>query len=200
MYPCYFGPKVQLKFIAFIFSESFPEKAERKLARVDRLFRWLCTAYTSELENESVTSTQLGRVNREVHVVGNDPWAAWDQQLIIDLEAQVSTELDTCLNDNPIPRCSEFDILKWWMCNSSKYPILARMAWDVLAIPASSVASESAFSTGGRIITPLRSSLASETVEALICLQDRYRAAGSTKFSMASIHDDVISDDINTRL
>lgn len=97
---------------------------------------------SSDLENESMASTQLGRRNDEVHAIANDTWASWDQQLTIYLEAEVSTELDTYLNENPIPRSSEFDILKWWMGNSYKYPILARMARDVLAIPASAVASE----------------------------------------------------------
>jgi hypothetical protein len=61
---------------------------------------------------------------------------------------------------------------------SPKYPILARIACDLLAIPASTVASESAFSTGSRIISDYRSSLSSKTVEALVCLQDWFRTAG----------------------
>jgi len=37
--------------------------------------------------------------------------------------------------------------------HASKYPILACMARDVLPVTASTVAAESAFSTGGRIVT-----------------------------------------------
>ena len=55
--------------------------------------------------------------------------------------------------------------------SSNKYPVLSLLAKDVLAIPASTVPSESAFSTGGRIIDPLRCSLSTSTVEALICMQ-----------------------------
>ena len=46
------------------------------------------------------------------------------------------------------------------------------MAKDILAIPLSTVASESAFSTGGRVLDVFRSSLAPNTVEALIYAQD----------------------------
>jgi hypothetical protein len=42
-------------------------------------------------------------------------------------------------------------------CNIGKFPILARMARDILAVPASTVASESAFSSGEEIINDYRS-------------------------------------------
>ena len=53
--------------------------------------------------------------------------------------------------------------------NSSKYQLLSKVALDVLAIPLSEVASKSAFSTGGRVLDPFRSSLLPNTVEMLIC-------------------------------
>ena len=72
---------------------------------------------------------------------------------------------------------SNFDILNWWRVNGvSKYPILACIARDVLAIPVSTIASESCFSTSGRIIDPFRSSLSPKMVEALICTQNWLRS------------------------
>ncbi|XP_022882494.1 zinc finger BED domain-containing protein RICESLEEPER 2-like [Olea europaea var. sylvestris] len=68
-----------------------------------------------------------------------------------------------------------FDILNWWKINKSRFEILFEVARDVLAIPVSTVASESAFSTGGRILDPFRSSLTPKTVEALICTQNWLR-------------------------
>jgi hypothetical protein len=65
-----------------------------------------------------------------------------------------------------------FDILMWWNVNSSKYPVLSRIKRDFLAIPLTTVASKSTFSTGGRIIDCFRSFLASKIVEALICTQN----------------------------
>ena len=52
--------------------------------------------------------------------------------------------------------------------NTQLYEKIAR---DVLAIPVTTVASESVFSTSGRIISPHRSRLAPSMVEALMCMQ-----------------------------
>ncbi|CAN0927284.1 Putative AC9 transposase, partial [Linum grandiflorum] len=53
------------------------------------------------------------------------------------------------------------------------------IARDFLAVPITSVASESAFSAGGRLLDPHRSRLHHKTVEALMCtrtwLQDDLR-------------------------
>lgn len=57
-----------------------------------------------------------------------------------------------------------------------RYPELASMARYILAIPVSSVASESAFSMSRKVITHNRSSLKPKTVEAIMCLQDWYPA------------------------
>ena len=76
---------------------------------------------------------------------------------------------------------SDFNVLIWWKLNSHRFPILSNMARDVLAAPISTVASESAFSTGGRVLDAYRSSLTPRLVQALICAQDWLR--GSLTFN-----------------
>uniref|UniRef100_A0A803N1H5 BED-type domain-containing protein n=1 Tax=Chenopodium quinoa TaxID=63459 RepID=A0A803N1H5_CHEQI len=70
-----------------------------------------------------------------------------------------------------------FDILGWWKEKSDKYNVLSTLAKDILAIPISTVSSESAFSTSGRILDQFRSSLGPNMVEALVCTQDWLRAS-----------------------
>ncbi|CAI0393470.1 unnamed protein product [Linum tenue] len=60
-----------------------------------------------------------------------------------------------------------------------KYPTISEMARDILAVPISTVASESAFSTGGRVLDSFRTSLSPEVVEALICCEDWIRSSDS---------------------
>jgi len=52
---------------------------------------------------------------------------------------------------------------------------LAKITKDILAIPVSTVASESAFSTSGRVLHKFRSTLNPATVETLVCGQDWIR-------------------------
>lgn len=70
---------------------------------------------------------------------------------------------------------SDFDVLLWWKRNSERFPTLSKLARDILAVPISTVASESAFSTSGRVLDPFISSLTPKMVEALICAQDWMR-------------------------
>jgi hypothetical protein len=86
-------------------------------------------------------------------------------------------ELDKYMADPPLRFSGQFDILAWWKNQSDEYPILAKIARDLLAVQVSTVASESAFSAGGRVVDPFRSRLDPEMVEALICMKD-WVAAG----------------------
>ncbi|GAB2274151.1 hypothetical protein Dimus_039070 [Dionaea muscipula] len=84
------------------------------------------------------------------------------------------SELDMYLDEVYVGDIDDpsFDILAWWKANATRYRVLSRMAKDVLAMPVFTVASESAFSMGGRVLDAFRSSLTSRIAEALICNQD----------------------------
>ena len=105
---------------------------------------------------------------------------------------ECKSEVDRYLTEEVELGGDTFDILIWWKVNSTRYPILGEIARDVLAIPISTVASESAFSTGGRILDPFRSSLAPKTVEALICTQNWLKSS-PTPYDSQDVMDDVES-------
>ncbi|CAI8587212.1 unnamed protein product [Vicia faba] len=95
------------------------------------------------------------------------------------------TEIESYLQETRVPyvKTIEFDILGPWKVNLTRYPILTSIAREVLAIPASTVASESAFSTGGRVISDYCTFLTPKMVEALVCTQDRLKGESIFLFS-----------------
>ena len=84
------------------------------------------------------------------------------------------SELEIYLEDPSSPGIgnSSFDILAWWRVNGPKYPIISRMARDILSVPLSTVASESIFSSAKRILDDYRCNLLPETIEAIMCSHD----------------------------
>ncbi|KAL4113763.1 hypothetical protein QTP88_017336 [Uroleucon formosanum] len=65
-----------------------------------------------------------------------------------------------------------FDLnsFEWWKLRENKYPALAELAKQYLAIPATSVSSERCFSTAGNIVTSKRTCLLTKNVNMLIFL------------------------------
>jgi hypothetical protein len=85
---------------------------------------------------------------------------------------RANCELQRYLEDELIPVETEnFQILDWWKVAGTRYPTLRKVARDIFAIPVSTVASESAFSTSGRILSEHRSRLTPDILEALMCSQ-----------------------------
>ncbi|KAK9212613.1 hypothetical protein WN943_001995 [Citrus x changshan-huyou] len=93
--------------------------------------------------------------------------------------AVVADELDSYLDEKVISRMEDFNILSWWKTNANRYPTLARIARDILAIPITTVASESAFNTSGRVVSSYHNKLHPSTLEALMCCQSWLRAYNS---------------------
>lgn len=71
----------------------------------------------------------------------------------------------------------ESDILEFWKRMACHYPVMAIMARDILTVQASTVASESAFSLGGRVLNEKRSRLNPQSLEVCICYKDHLAAA-----------------------
>lgn len=82
------------------------------------------------------------------------------------------SDLELYLEENKLPRVENYNVLGYWNQNKSCFPVLYQMARDVLAILLSTVASESAFSVGGRVLDAYRSSLTPQIVKSMICLRD----------------------------
>ena len=104
-------------------------------------------------------------------VVGHPPPASVSTST--QSAASVACELTTYLDsDNVTAYEDDFDLLLWWRDHKLTYPVLSIMARDIMAVPVSTVSSESCFSLTGRIIEERRRRLLPEHVEMLACIKD----------------------------
>ncbi|KAE8671626.1 BED zinc finger,hAT family dimerization domain isoform 2 [Hibiscus syriacus] len=93
------------------------------------------------------------------------------------------SQLDLYLEEPSHDLNSEIDVLEYWTVCSLRYPELSRMARDVLTIPVSTIASDSAFDIGPQMIGADRSSLKPKMLQALACLRDWMLASDRTRSS-----------------
>nr|XP_048334639.1 zinc finger BED domain-containing protein DAYSLEEPER-like isoform X2 [Ziziphus jujuba var. spinosa] len=111
----------------------------------------------------------------------------------LDANTQKS-QLELYLEEPRMATEIELNVLDYWKANQFRYPEVASMARDLLSIPISTVASESAFSIGGRVLDQFRSSLKPSTVEAIVCTRDWLFGQ---RAQLEDLTEDVLSCDIN---
>ena len=90
-----------------------------------------------------------------------------EDDIISSSKSQLETYLEMPKLDFSLNK--DLDVLKWWKDHAPRFPILANMASDLMSVPITTVASESAFSIGGRVLNKYRSRLLPKKVQALIC-------------------------------
>ncbi|KAM0896646.1 hypothetical protein ACQ4PT_023051 [Festuca glaucescens] len=163
-------PGATFEFVKFRIRQAFGDNAAEHLEKVDMTMKSLFEDYSL---GESFVDPSEVDVDEVAEI--DNPLADWEAHLRVQ-KKQATNELDRYLSEDLYPQEKDFDILGWWKLHSPEYPVLSCIARDVLAIQASTVASESSFSAGGRTISDQRNRLKSDTVEALICLQDWLKA------------------------
>ncbi|KAH9646384.1 BED-type domain-containing protein [Citrus sinensis] len=199
-------PRAKMDFAKHIFEIIFANdgwKVEEMTKAVKDLLNELydaysamCSSSTPSMCSESVPSGNYGGTSYSPYFTtevglpegpsgdGDDifrvsrPFFGYAQKVFVQNEGKrVVSEVERYLSDSvEDPSNLKLNVLLWWKVNGSKYPILEKIARDVLAVPVSTVASESAFSTGRRVIDEYRSSLTPCMVEALICTENWLQA------------------------
>lgn len=177
----YLDPRYKMEYLDLCFGWMYGvEKAKMIIAKLHELIGKLFDYYKSVqpigFVSSDSSSSSTNTMQSDVvtfGVGGNVDMDALHRRRVKRRQSEHnSSELVRYLEDEVEDDYEGFELLKWWKSKSTKYIVLSLMARDILAIPISTVSSESAFSTGGRVIDPYRSSLKAETVEALICTQN----------------------------
>ena len=174
-------PRYKMDLVHFFFPSIYGDESWLRIEKIQRLCHDLISEYktsaslatglSSGLQNEEYsTETSSGRGGNASNFWRSDEFHRFQSRN--SRTRSVKSELDSYLEEDCMPHSSDFDILSWWKTNKARYPLLSEIAKDFLAIPISTVASESAFSTGGRILSPHRSRLHPDTLEALMCTQN----------------------------
>ena len=73
------------------------------------------------------------------------------------------------------PLAAPRSVLHFWKCNIGKYPILSRIARDILAVQVSSVQPEREFSVAGNLITEIPNKLGPLAARSSLCLRSWYK-------------------------
>ncbi|KAL4021214.1 hypothetical protein IC575_020006 [Cucumis melo] len=180
-------PRYKLAYVNYCFNEFLEEDGAKIWTnKVEEAFRRLCDDYYMRMSKEkysqtqsctpiegfgfqsqseipSISSSGFYKARATVH----DRFKQSNKTCLDDAKTEVTRYLDEaridCMGDEYL------DLLTWWKVNSSRFKIISQVARDIYSIPISTVPSESAFSTGGRVLDSFRSSLTPQTAEALIC-------------------------------
>lgn len=152
--------RYKLKFMKAFYGSIYGEdsiETNGEVSRVKCLLYDLVLEYQDSMEGMATTDG-VGTASTSAIINEGDDlvFGIFDKFLSEEPEEStyVRTELDLYLEEPTLPRTQELDIIHWWQYARMKYPTLRKIARDIMPIPVTTVASESVFSTGGRVINP----------------------------------------------
>ncbi|KAH9779813.1 hat family dimerization domain containing protein expressed [Citrus sinensis] len=141
---CIFDPKFKIRLVEYYFSMIYGDDATSRVHIVHGDCQSIVKKYKARYASADSSPSFVN--------VGNE---------------EVKDELDTYLGEKLVPFNVEedFDVLSWWKVNGGNYHILSRIVRDILAIPVTIVASESAFSTAVASSSPAYAKILDEESE-----------------------------------
>ncbi|XP_057451104.1 zinc finger BED domain-containing protein RICESLEEPER 1-like [Lotus japonicus] len=182
-------PRFKMKLVEYYYSQIYGSTALDRIKEVSDSIKELFNAYSvcSTMVDQGSTLPGISLPSTSYDV--RDRLKGFDKFLHDTSQGQnITSDLDKYLEEPIFPRNSDFNILNWWKVHMPRYPILSMMARDVLGTPMSTAAPDLAFSTGGRVLDPTRSSLSPDTRQALICTQDWLQNESGADSSSSSSH------------
>ncbi|KAG8364370.1 hypothetical protein BUALT_Bualt19G0121800 [Buddleja alternifolia] len=161
-----FDPQLKMKMVEFFYKKLYGSYADSYIERVRDTLLELFIAYGGSCATQSTIPSSI---NLETSTSLSEfyMWCNESNASVIP-----KSELDSYLEEASFQSVEDFSILNWWRTNSLRLPIMAKIARDILVVPATTVASESAFSVGGRVINESRACLHPTAVEALVVADD----------------------------
>ena len=179
-----FDPRYKMDLIKFILTEEVKLhtlETQEKLDKIKKtLYAWFeeITAWKKKTKDSNESHPASSDVSSN-HVVEEKNVESRFKTYLARKNTHnmllATAEIDLYLQESAIsvePTDTKFDILSWWKVHTVQFPTLLTLAQQILMTPMTSISSESAFSTGGRVLSDSRNRLKPETLEALICARD----------------------------
>nr|KAJ0215359.1 hypothetical protein LSAT_V11C300147760 [Lactuca sativa] len=180
-------PRYKLKLIKYFFPKLYGEEARSEIMQIRNIITELFEEYKKKHDDKRGASWKRKCATNVseggVSTLSKSTWELDFENMLFEDDGFEKTELDDYLADKLLPKEEGFDILMWWKCNGSK---------DILSIPISAVASESAFSMSGNKVTKERNRIKPETVGALMCSQSWLRLTPRNRWRKRSGTEDVM--------
>ncbi|XP_020991198.2 zinc finger BED domain-containing protein RICESLEEPER 2-like [Arachis duranensis] len=174
-------PRFKLNTLVHCYNEIDPISAKDKVELVKSKLYKLFEVYdhnsSTTVESSSQLSSNFSQATSSA--IGTQLIKIVGDLMSRNQEAEVKSgknQLDIYLSEATL-FCNDaiIDVLQWWKDNHHRFPTLSLMARDLLSIPITTVASESAFSMGSHVLNKYRSRLLSDNVEAVICTRNWIR-------------------------
>ncbi|XP_047342445.1 zinc finger BED domain-containing protein RICESLEEPER 1-like [Impatiens glandulifera] len=165
-------PRFKMKLVEFYYRQFYQGNASECISDVSNSIKALYNGHAicSPLDSHGPgLACQMGPNGVE----SRDRLIGFDKFLHETSQSQnLKSDLEKYLEEPLFPLNMDFNILNWWKVQTPRYPILSMMARNILGIPMSKVAQDFMFCTGERVLDHNRSSLRSDTLQALMCAQD----------------------------
>ncbi|WCJ26811.1 Zinc finger BED domain-containing protein DAYSLEEPER [Euphorbia peplus] len=170
-------PRLKLEVLEFAFCRIFGEEKGTVLFKdvKEALFE-LFNEYkksTLQLKDVDKSNTASNEASNEDIAYKNFFMISYKKQKIGSEDKK--SELESYLDEPTQDDTADFDILEWWNNDSSRFPILARMARDILAIPKSTVRPDLTFNTNGNVLDKYRGNMDSEILQVSVCVREWLR-------------------------
>lgn len=149
-------PRFKMKYIEFTCSEVWGTDGNSKAKTVSDAIHDLFDDYVTRFPAKAPSSSSSSILQGYQQFIQSQNW-------------DMKSELEWYLEQPVLPWSEDFNALNWWKTSSIQYPILSRMARDVLAIPMSLATSYDAFYTEPRPVDESLTNLDSEFANALAC-------------------------------
>ncbi|CAD5324782.1 unnamed protein product [Arabidopsis thaliana] len=153
-----FDPRLKLTLADYCFAKLDISTREKRMKHLRAQLRKLFEVYENKSNAVSPTTESREDVTHDDETAKGN-FSNYDSTLDMYLD-------EPAMNVKGFER---LDILNYWKDNGPRFGKLASMACDILSIPITTVASESSFSIGTRVLSKYRSRLLPRNVQALIC-------------------------------